>query len=443
MTTEHDTPAADPERRGLHLGISISNAWTGGTAWRRPDSRAEDLYTAALYLDIARKAEAAKLDFVFRADGVYLDRERLERHPGGLLDPVPLLAAISSVTTRIGLVGTASTSFDEPYNLARAFGTLDLLSGGRAGWNIVTSQVGERNYGQSEVAEHEERYARAQEFVDVARALWSSWPREAIVLDREHGRYADPSAVHPIDHDGRFFRVEGPLTNPSSPQDRPALFQAGASDRGRDFAARNADAIFAAAADFDVAHDLYHDVKARAIRFGRAADDIKVLPGAHIYLGETEDAARALYREIREDDDIAEGFDRLNRVFGIDFQQFELDAVVPPEAIPEIDSLRTSRTHAELLRRLLVDQALTLRAVLRDHVVVGASHWRIVGSPEQVADEIQGRFQRRVTDGNVFIPGAYPETFDLFFTQVVPILQARGLFRSEYEAPTLRARLAE
>ena len=431
---------SDHDRR-LHLGISISNAWTGGTAWRRTNSRAEDLFRGSFFIDIARKAERAKLDFVFRADGVSLERDRLERHPVGRLDPVPLLGAIAGATEHIGVVGTASTSFSEPYNLARAFGSLDLVSDGRAGWNIVTSQVGERNFGQDEVAGHDERYARAQEFVDVARALWASWPGDAVLVDREQGRYADASRIRAIDHRGEYFRVEGPLNVPASAQGGPVLFQAGASERGRDFAARNADAIFAATAALDVATELYRDIRRRAESHGRNPDHIKVLPGAHIYVGETQAEAERLYREVREDDDINEGFGRLQRVFGIDFRAFELDRVVPEEAIPEISTLPTAQTHASLFRRLFVDERLTLREVLRDHVIVGANHWRIVGAPEVVADQIAERFLGGADDGNVFIPGSYPETFDLFFDAVVPILQDRGLFRREYESGTLRGNL--
>lgn len=427
------------ERR-LHLGVSISSAWTGGTAWRRPDSRVEDLNGAGLFIDIARAAEGARLDFVFRADGVVLDREKLDRHPGGLLDPVPILAALASVTTRIGLVGTASTSFEEPYNLARAFGTLDLVSDGRAGWNIVTSQQGERNFGQDAIAGHEDRYARASEFVDVVRGLWASWPRESIVVDRASGRYADTDRIRSIDHHGRFFDVEGPLNVPTSRQGAPVLFQAGASDRGRDFAARYADAIFAAAPDDEGAAELTADLRRRAAALGRDRAPL-VLPGAHLYLGETEQEARALYREIRADDDIADGYERLARTFGVDFRPFALDEPLPAGTLPPIASLRTSQTHAERFRRLFEDDRLTLRRVIEDHVLTGAGHWRIVGTAEQAADAIAARFHAHADDGNVFIPGEYPETFRLFFEQVVPILQDRGAYPREYAGATLREHL--
>ncbi|BDZ51415.1 hypothetical protein GCM10025867_36560 [Frondihabitans sucicola] len=428
------------ERR-LHLGISVSSAWTGGTAWRRPDSRVEDLNGAPLFIQIAQDAERAGLDFVFRADGLHLDRERLDRHPGGLLDPVPILAAIAATTSRIGLVGTASTSFDEPYNLARAFGTLDLVSEGRAGWNIVTSQVGERNYGQEEVADHEERYARAEEFVDTVRELWGSWPRESILIDRENGRYADTSRIRPIDHHGRFFDVEGPLNIPTSAQGAPVLFQAGASERGRAFAGTHADAVFAATADESVARELTSDLHARATAAGRPVGSLAVLPGAHLYIADTDAQAQALYREIRADDDIVDGYERLERTFGIDFRGLGLDDRVPAEFLPAVGSLRTSQTHAERFRALFVDEGLTLRTVIRDHVLTGAGHWRIVGSPEQVADAIAHRFLTEADDGNVFIPGAYPETFRLFFEAVVPLLKDRRLFRREYEGTTLREHL--
>ncbi len=426
--------------RRLHLGLSISSAWTGGNAWRRPGSRVEDLNGAPLFLELARDAEQAGLDFVFRADGVGVEPEHLDRHPGGLLDPVPILAAISAVTSHIGLVGTASTSFSEPYNLARAFGTLDLVSDGRAGWNVVTSQTGERNFGKEQIPEHSERYERAGEFVEVVKALWASWPREAIVLDRATGRYADASRIRPIDHHGAFYSVAGPLNVPSSRQGAPVVFQAGASEDGRRLAARHADAIFAATPTAEVARELRDDLHARSAALGRERAPL-VLPGLHAYIADTEAQAQALYREVRADDDIEDGFQRLERLFGISFRGFELDRPVPGEALPDISGVRFSQTHAERFRRLFVEERLSLRRVIFEHVLTGAGHWRVIGAPEQVAEWVAERFLAEADDGNVLIPGVYPESFRSFFDAVVPVLKERGLFPTEYHGTTLRDHL--
>ena len=272
-------------RKRLHIGMSLAPTWLSGDAWRQPDSNIEGIYSADFAVDIAKRSEAAHLDFVFRPDVSCLNMDGLESGSGfASLDPTVLLACIARETSRIGLVSTVSTTFFPPYVVARQLQSLHWVSNGRAGWNIVTALQGHENFGLEAMPGADERYARAAEFTRLVHDLWASYPNQALLLDRENGRYADRSQVHPVDHAGEYFRVRGPLNLPAFGKARIPLVQAGASDTGRDFAASVADLVFAPTPDKDAALELRRDLSQRARRHGRRPEDIRLLPGLSLYL---------------------------------------------------------------------------------------------------------------------------------------------------------------
>ncbi|MCL2894373.1 NtaA/DmoA family FMN-dependent monooxygenase [Brenneria tiliae] len=284
--------------RQLCIGLSIAVTWLSGNGWRRADSRVEEIYSADFYLDLARRAENAKLDFLFRPDVMFIDPLRAAQSPSfSSLDPTVLLAAIAGETRRIGLVSTASTTFLPPYLVARQLQSLNWISQGRAGWNVVTALDGNRNFGLDRMSAADERYEKALEFTEVVRRLWQSYPHGALTLDRQKGEYARADRLRPINHRGRFFSVQGPLNVPDPGCGAIPLFQAGASDRGRDFAARIADGVFAATPDIAAGVELRRDLRRRARAHGRHPDAIRLLPGLSLYLGKTRREARELYRE--------------------------------------------------------------------------------------------------------------------------------------------------
>ena len=370
-----------PARR-LSLNLFIHPAGHHEAAWRHPDTQPERIFTADFYTELARTAEAARFDAVFFADGPVL-HDGVEFNSVGRLEPILTLASIAAATTRIGLIATASTTFYDPYNLARLFSTLDHLSNGRAGWNIVTtaSEDAARNFGLDSHPDHVERYARAAEFVEVTTRLWDSWEDDAVLIDRASGRYADPAKIHDAAFRGEHLRVEGAFNAARSPQGHPVLVQAGASNEGRAFASRYAEAIFTAHQRLADAQAFYADIKAGAEALGRSRDAVKILPGISPFIASTEDEARALERE-----------------------------------------------------------QPTVRGLL--HRLAGARGHRVVaGTPEQVADTIEEWFTQGAADGFNVMPPYLPGGLDDFADHVVPILRERGLFRTEYEGTTLRDHL--
>lgn len=280
----------------LHIGMSLAPTWLSGDAWRRPDSNIEGIFGSDFAVDIARRSEAAHLDFVFRPDVSSLPLDVLETGSGfASLDPTVLLAAVARETSRIGLVSTVSTTFYPPYVVARQLQSLHWISNGRAGWNIVTALQGHENFGLDAMPDAEQRYARAAEFTRLVHDLWDSFPREALLVDRESGRYADVSRVRPVDHDGEFLKVKGPLNLPAFGEARIPLVQAGASESGRDFAASVADLVFAPTPDKEAALELRRDLSRRAERHGRSPRDVRLLPGFSLYLAESREEAREIF----------------------------------------------------------------------------------------------------------------------------------------------------
>ena len=425
--------------RQLSLNAFLHDTGHHEASWRHPESSSDRVFDIEFYVEQAQKAEAAKLDGVFFADIPGLWAATPYR-PTAHLEPITRLAAIAARTERVGLIATASSTFYEPYNLARLFSSLDILSGGRAGWNIVTTQSEQvaRNFNLSQLPPSEERYARAQEFVDVVTKLWDSWEDDAVLTDRDSGHFFDPDKVHQIDHHGRYFQVEGALAAPRSPQGRPVLVQAGSSNQGRAFAARNAEAIFTAHQTIQDAQAFYGDIKTRAATFGREPEHIKILPGISPFIADTEAEARELQEHINSLTVPAYGLAQLQGFGGISLHHLELDEVVPLEVFGDAGNvLDNDRSRIQVVANIVERDRLTLRQLL--HRLAGArGHNVVAGTPLQVADIISDWFENGAADGFNVMPPLYPQLLDAFTSGVVPILQERGLFRTEYDGATLR-----
>lgn len=423
--------------RSLHLALSYEY---GGVGWRRATSDVENLHTLDYYLTAALRAEHHKLDAVFRADTPYLYPESVDVTASANVEAIVLLSAIAARTHRIGVIATASTSFKEPFDIARTLATLDHISGGRAGWNVVTSAFGERNFGIDTLAPQEDRYRRAQEFLDITRRLWRSWEADAVVADRASGRYADPEKIHRIDHVGEFFRVEGPLDIPRSPQGEPVIVQAGASGTGRRFAASNAEVIFTAAQTRDDAIEFRSDIHRIAAEEGRDGLDIRVLPGLRPVVAATEAEARELDDELNSFIDHEAGREAVEKALGfVDLSGVDLDDPVPAERLAgDVRTLQRRQSRPALFRRLAVEERLTLRQLIEVQARTGG-HKHIAGTPETIADFIEDWYRAGACDGFIVVPTV--ANSEEFLDGVVPLLQERGLFRTDYEGTTLREHL--
>lgn len=425
--------------RQLHLNLFLMPRGHHESAWRHPASSARSLTDLELYAGAAKIAEAAKFDAVFLADALVAQTN------GGLvasgaLEPITLLSALAVLTERIGLIGTASTTYSLPYTLAREFATLDHLSKGRAGWNIVTSWAPQAglNYGRSEDVSHGERYAIAEDFVQAVDALWHSFPAAAILDDRASGRSFDPAKVQPAHHRGPHWQAQGPLNVPGSPQGRPVYIQAGQSEDGRAFAARWAEAIFTAHLGKDSARAFYTDVKSRAAAFGRRADDILVLPGISAAIGSTQAEADRVWEELDALTSPEIGLARLSARFGgYDFTGVPLDRRLKASDFPDPTRVDASKSRATGYVDLALREELTLRQLLQ-RLAGARGHFTLAGTPEKVADVIEDWFTSGAADGFNVMPPILYQQFEVFAQEVVPILQKRGLFRTGYEGRTLR-----
>jgi FMN-dependent oxidoreductase (nitrilotriacetate monooxygenase family) len=422
--------------RQLHLNLFISDVGHHEAAWRLPESDPFASQAPDHFVRLASAAEAAKFDAVFFADVPSLGGNVAFR-PSGRMSPVVLLGAIAAVTERIGLIATASSSYNEPFNLARDFASLDQLSGGRAGWNIVTTAGDEaaQNFGRDSQDDHNARYERATDFVDATLKLWDSWEDDAELGDKELGLWADSRKIHRVDHKGPYFRVAGPLNVSRSPQGRPVLVQAGSSEDGRNFAARYAEAIFTAQRSLREGVEFARDVRRRAVAFGRAADAILVLPGVVPVLGSTETEAKSREQQFADLQNPSYGLNALSRFFDRDLTDLDLDA-----RFPELESneqVQGSQSRTALISKLARDENLTVRQVLAK-LGGGRGHHTFVGTPEQLADQLELWWREGAADGFNVMPPAMPSDFEVFVDHVVPILRERGLFRTEYEGSTLR-----
>ncbi|MEX2969665.1 LLM class flavin-dependent oxidoreductase [Streptomyces sp. C184] len=427
-------PAASPRR--LHLNAFLMNAGHHDAAWRHPRTQPERVTDVRYFQHLAQTAERGKLDSIFFADGLALWGKVKHNALGGF-EPLTLLSALATVTERIGLIATVSTTFNEPFHTARKFASLDHLSGGRAGWNIVTSGTVDeaRNFGQDEHLEHSLRYDRAREFIEVATKLWDSWEDDAVLIDRARGIYADTGKVQPIDHRGKHFAVQGPLNVQRSPQGHPLLVQAGSSEDGKEFAAQYAEAVFTAQQTLADGQAFYKDVKSRLARYGRSETDLKILPGICPVIGSTEAAARALEQELTDLQVPEYGLAQLSGMLGTDLTGLPLDGPLP--ALPEERDINGNKSRFTLVAELARRDGLTLRELIA-RLGGGRGHRVFAGTPEQIADQLEDWFTQGAADGFNVMPPHLPGGLEDFVDHVVPLLQDRGLFRTEYTGRTLR-----
>ncbi len=421
----------------MHVIIMIGSMGAAG-AWRRPGNWINQ-FSFEKYAHLARLAESGKVDALFVADTVELAPSQVSSGgPVGKPEPLTLLSAVSAVTQSIGLIGTASTTFTEPYNVARQFASLDHLSKGRSGWNIVTSVGGGRNFGPERLSDHEQRYVRADEHVRIVKKLWDSWRDDAIVVDRNTGIYAKADAIHPIGFRGQHFQVEGPLNLPRPPQGRPVLVQAGASEVGRQFAATHAEVVFISNQNLEFSQSFYADMKRRAVEQGRDPKHIKILVGVSPIIAPTEAEAIVLRDELADLVNYSDAIPSLEVTLGVSLSGLSLDSHIPPDLLPSEALGGMGQGQYGNYRKLAVEDGLTIRELLRVRAMSRAGHWAPVGSPEQLADQLEARIKARACDGFVFNPPYMPQAFELLVNEVLPILRRRGLFRSEYDGPTLR-----
>ncbi|WP_460759572.1 LLM class flavin-dependent oxidoreductase [Nocardiopsis oceani] len=422
--------------RGLHLNAFLMGVGHHEAAWRHPRTDEHRVLDLAHFQELGRIAERGKLDSVFFADGLATG-PRIERNTLAVFEPITLLSAIAAVTERVGLIATASTGYYSPYLLARAFASLDHISGGRAGWNIVTSGRADEaaNFGLDEVPDHADRSERAREFTEVAAKLWDSWEDGAIRLDPEAGVFADPEQVHTIDHEGERFRVRGPLNSPRSPQGQPLLVQAGSSEDGKEFAAQYAEAVFTAQQTLEEGVGFARDLKGRLARFGRTPDQIKVLPGIVPFIAPTEAEAKELEAEFTALISPDYALRHLSQMVGVDLTDHALDQPLPP--LPDEERIRGNKSRFKLVADLAGRESLTVGELIA-RLGGGRGHQTFAGTAEQVADRIQEWFEAGAADGFNIMPPYLPGGLEDFVDQVVPVLQERGLFRTEYAGRTLR-----
>lgn len=423
--------------RQIHLGCFPIHLGGNVGAWRHPEVQATGSTDLEWVLNLARIAEAGKLDMLFVADSTYAS-ENSTPFDINHFEPITILSAAAAVTKNIGVVATMSTSYSQPFATARQIASLDKLSGGRAAWNAVTSSNSgvARNFNGEKLMEHDHRYRIAREYIEVVKGLWDTWEDDAFPRDKQAGVYFDPAKMHRLHHKGEFFQVQGPLNIERSPQGRPVIFQAGASEAGRDLAARDADAVFSNRETIDECRLYTADLRARARRHGRPDGEILVLPVITPIVGGTEEEAQRHSRELNELLDAKTALSFLSRYFSsFDFSTFELD-----KAAPDLSGIASdaNRSSAEYLIRIAKDENLTLRQLAYR---AAAPRTDFTGTPEQIADRLQLYFETQACDGFMVATDISPRGLSAITEQVVPVLQKRGLFRTDYEGTTLRSHL--
>lgn len=430
------------QKRQIKFGVILTGVGGPGDhgTWKEPEIPGDASVDIDWYIEEARRAEKAKFDHVFIVDSQFITPDS-PPHYLNRLEPLTLLSALAVSTSNIGLVGTITTSYTEPFAVARQLASLDLISHGRAGWNVVTTgdEGTARNYSTAQHYDHETRYGRALEHVRIAQGLWDSYEDDAFPRDKERGVFFDPDKLHALDHHGEFFSsVEGPLNLQRSPQGQPVIFQAGDSEQGRDLGASIGEGIFTHAASIEAGQKFYADIKSRAVRFGRNPDHVLIVPGVSIIVADTDEEAREREDAInRANEDFAKSLGQFGRSFGWhDFSQYDLDAPFPE--LPEGVGALSFKTSADRIVAYAKENGLTLRQTVQHFTQPRRSPF--VGSAVTVANALQEWFDARALDGfNVFF--RTPSEFDRFAAEVLPILQERGLFRTEYEATTLRGNL--
>ena len=428
-------------KRELKLGAFIPAAGHHVAAWRHPKAQADAGINFKHYARLAQTAEKAKLDAIFLADGLaaqFVTGAEGRTAYGGTFEPVTLFSGLAAVTEHIGFIATASTTYEDPFLLARKFASLDHISGGRAAWNIVTtgSPHAAGNFGLEAHPDHSLRYERANEFYDVVTGLWDSWDDDAFLRDKDSGFFYDPARTRRLNYDGKYLKVRGPLNVPRPPQGYPVIVQAGSSEAGKEFAGRTAEVIFTAQQTLEDAQAFYRDVKGRLAKYGRRPEQLKIMPGIFPVLGNTESEAKAKYDELQDLILPEVGVALLSGLVGdFDLSKYPIDSPLP--ALPETQNQKSRQA-------LMYDIAKKKNFTIRDLYlwVAGArGHWTLVGTPSQVADQLQSWFENDAADGFNLMPPVLPTGLDDIVNLLVPELRRRGLFRSEYTGKTLRDHL--
>ncbi|WP_146553849.1 LLM class flavin-dependent oxidoreductase [Rummeliibacillus sp. SL167] len=425
-------------KKQMKLGLFLMGTGHHIASWRHPDVQADGNEDLKYFQNITKIAENAKLDMLFLSDGLSFTKLS---HPAELVrfEPITLIASLSAITKNIGFVATASTTYNEPFHIARKFSSLDHLNGGRSAWNVVTSyyQTEANNFNQQSHLDHSLRYEKATEFVEVVKGLWDSWEEDALVRDKESGVFFHPDKLHALDFKGKYYSVKGPLNSSRSPQGRPVIVQAGSSEAGTDLAAKTADVIFTAQQTLEEAQAFYKKVKQKVVDFGRSPDDVKIMPGVSPYVGKTVEEAYEKYEQLQQLITPEIGLDFLSEYLGgFDVSGYDLDGPLP-DVIPETNGNKSRR---QLIIDLAKRENLTIRELYL-RVAGSRGHRIIFGTPEQIADQLEEWISNDAADGFNLMFSHLPNSLEDFVTTVVPILQQRGIFRTEYEGDTLRKNL--
>ncbi len=424
----------------MKIGVWTSGDGAHVAAWRLPGDDPHRSAKIGYWTHLAKVAEKGKLDFVFLADSnrilYHSNPSAMSKMPATrVFEPLTLLSAMAMVTEHIGLVATMTTTYNEPFHVARIFASLDHISGGRGSWNVVTSSSADEapNFTAEKHMAHDDRYARAKEFLEIVNGLWDSWEDDAFPRDAESGVYLDYDKLHYLNWKSERFSVKGPLNSPRSPQGRPVVFQAGSSDIGREFGAETADAIFTAQETFKSAQAFYKDIKSRAVKYGRNPDDIPIFCGVGPIVGRTVEEAREKYAHLQSQMPTDVALQLLSEVLGgADLSKIPLD--VPVTSLPASDAIQSRR---DLLLAKAIEEKMTLVELAR-YAAGGRGHRQIIGTPEMIADDFQYWVENGATDGFMLAPAALPMYLEDFVEMVVPELQRRGIFRTEYEGSTFR-----
>lgn len=432
-------------KRQIKLGAFIPATSQHAAGWRHPESRPQDHLNIDYLLELAKTAERGLFDAYFLADGLSVSWGNAKEGQRGLGDkpvsfePVTLFAALAAVTQNLGFIATASTTYEDPYLLARKFASLDHISKGRAAWNVVTTASPDtaRNFSLEQHPDPKTRYERADEFIEVTQKLWDSWEDDAFLYDKDSGQFFDASKFHEPHHQGKYFKVEGALNISRPPQGYPVIVQAGQSEDGRELAAKYAEVIFTAQQNLVDAQEFYRDVKSRLLKYGRQPDDLKIMPGVSIFVAKTEEEAKEKYELLNSLIHPKVGLTLLSGLSGgINLEKYDLDAPFPKLEDTDINFSSRQQMMIDIARK----HNFSIRQ-LYEYIASARGHWTLNGTPEQVVDQLQEWFENDGADGFNILPPTTPAGLNDFVEFIVPELQRRGLFRTEYKGTTLRENL--
>ena len=423
----------------MKLGFFLYGTGHHIASWRDPGVVPNANQNLQHYIDITQTAERGLFDFAFNADSNSTfgpdDPEMWKRTTNAMrLEPLTLLGALSAVTTHIGLISTATTTYLDPFHVARMFATLDQLSQGRIGWNVVTSSAASEayNFSHDKHAPHADRYRRATEFIEVVQGLWDTWEDDAFILDKEKGLFFDPAKMHLLHHKGEHFSVRGPLMVPRSPQGQPVIVQAGQSDAGRELAARTAEVLFTVAQQLEPARAFYADLKARVTKCGRSPDSLKIMPGVLTVVGRTKDEAQEKFDRLQEMIHPEIGVPALSDIVGLDLSKYPLDG-----PMPDVPLTNTQQGRQKVVMDMARAENLTIRQLYK-RVATARGHRVALGTGADIADALEEWYRGGAADGFNIMPQVLPAGLNEFVEHVIPELQRRGLFRTAYEGRTLR-----